>query len=1029
MKFYLLSLFKREILGLVFILLTSAVFGQVLMTGKVTNENGESLPGVTIQVKNTATGTVTGLNGHYSLKVKVGSELVFSFVGYRTQTIVVGQQKTINIAMKPAAVGLKGLIVIGYSERKKATLTGAVSIVNMADLEKARIQNVAQALQGQVAGVLVTTSTGAPGDPVQIRIRGDGTIGNNNPLYIVDGTPTRNITFLNPANIKSMTILKDAAAAAIYGSRASNGVILITTKRGVKGKVSFDVNFYAGLATVSYLPKLLNGKQYMAAVTTAWNNSDRTGTNPYTAGIGQNGFTLANTNWLHELFTIGKSNNLQFSASGGSAKTQFLISLNYYHNNGIVIFNNDQYNRFDYRTNINADLTDRFKVGTNLMLSNSTQDALSSSGDEPGVIRHALIRPPVIAVYKNVNDPTYSKNDPFTDMPFFISPGYDVGLERGLYEMSQNPIAIAYFTDDTRKIYRTFGNVYGEYSFLKDKELTFRTNLGIDLSFFHNKAFDQNYGDPDGGGSAIDKGLGRENRPSSLNESRGEAFTYTFNNVLNYVKNFNAKNYFHALIGTEYINNYESSIGASRERYAFSNEAFRYLDYGRSDLDLWNSGTASEYALMSYFGSVTYVFNNKYMVTANFRADASSRFAEKNRWGYFPSISAGWRISNEKFLRDIKWLSYLKLRGSWGKVGNQEIPDYAYLTLISQVGGKVVINRFGNPNLKWETTTQSNIGIDIGLFNNKVAMSAEYFWKNTKGILLPISMPSAVGNVQPTIVNAGVVNNKGFEFTLNYKNFNHKFKYSINANLATLKNNVVKLYPNLPVIIGAQGVSRTVVGQPINSYYGYKMIGIYQTQAEINSYLHGTVNPSVKPGDIKFADLNGDGIINSKDREFLGKSIPDLTYGFTFTGAYKGFDISMLLQGVEGVDRYNGGKKIVDYDTRPFNYTLARVSGAWHGPGTSNTIPRMTFEDMGGSKVSSVFVENASYLRLKNVEIGYTLNLKFLKVVKDVRFYISGQNLITVTKYTGLDPETTGLVDAGTYPSARVFLLGANVEF
>ncbi len=1025
MKFYLFSLLKRGMLGLTFFFMINAVSGQVLVTGKVTGKSGASLPGVTVQVKNTTMGTITDLNGHYSLDVKVGSELVFSFVGYETQTIVVGRQKTINVIMKPAVTGLNEIVVIGYSQRKKSTLTGAVSIVNMPDIEKARIPNVAQAMQGQVAGVLVTSSTGAPGDPVQIRIRGNGTIGNNNPLYIVDGTPTRDITFLNSADIKSMTVLKDAAAAAIYGSRASNGVILITTKRGIKGRTSFYASYYTGLSYVAHLPKMCNTEQYMNAVTTAWNNSDRTGANPYTSGVGRNGFALANTDWLNELFTTGKSNNLQFSANGGNAKTQFFLSLNYYHKNGIVIFNNDQYQRFDYRTNITSDLTDRFKVGTNLLLSGSTQDALSSSGDEPGVIRHALIRPPVLAVYKDVNDPTYSKDDPFTDMPFFISPGYDVGLERGLYEMSQNPIAIAYFTDDTRKIYRTFGNVYGEYSFLKHKELTFRTNLGIDLSFFHNKAFRQNYGDPDGGGSAIDKGLGRQNRPSGLNESRGEAFTYTFNNVLNYAKKFNAKNYLHALVGTEYIHNYESSIGASRERYAFSNKAFRYLDYGRSDLDLWNSGTASEYALMSYFGSVTYVFDNKYMVTANMRADASSRFAEKDRWGYFPSVSAGWKISNEKFLRDIKWLSNLKLRGSWGKVGNQEIPDYAYLTLISQVGGKVVINRFGNPDLKWETTTQSNIGIDVGLFNNKISMSAEYFWKNTTGILLPISMPSAVGNVQATIVNAGEVSNKGFEFTLNYRNYNHKFKYSFNANLATLKNNVVKLYPNLPAIIG--NVTRTEVGHPINSYYGYKMIGIYQTQAEIDSYLSGTLNPNVKPGDIKFADLNGDGVINSKDREFLGKSIPDLTYGFSFIGQYKGFDISLLLIGVEGVNRYNDGKKIVDYDTRPFNYTAARVSGAWHGEGTSNTIPRLTFEDNGGSKVSSVFVEDASYLRLKNVEIGYTL--KFKKVVQSLRFYISGQNLFTVTKYTGLDPESTGLMDMGTYPSSRSFLFGVKAEF
>lgn len=999
------------------------------VTGTVTDEKGQSLPGVSVVIKGTTRGTITDLKGNYTLSnVPSSKDLVFSFVGYERQDVPVKNQEVLNVQMQPANIGLNEVVVMGYGSRKKSTLTGAVSVVDVKDIKREKIPNVAQALQGQVAGVVVTSSTGAPGDPIQVRIRGNATIGNNNPLYIVDGVPTRDITFLNPSDIKSMTVLKDAAAAAIYGSRASNGVILITTDQGKAGQTRFSVHFYQGWSTVSNLPVMCNAQQYMSAVTTAWNNSDRTGANPYTTGVGQNGFKLANTNWLKELFTVGHSSNVQFSASGGNAKARFLVSLNYYHNNGIVIFNNDQYQRFDYRTNFNANLTKRLKIGTNLLLSGSTQDALSSKGDQPGIIRHALIRPPVLAVYKSPSDPTYSKSDPFTDMPFYTKTGYDVALERSLYEMSQNPIALAYFTDNKKHDYRTFGNVFGEYSFLKNKNLKFRTNLGVDLSFTHDKAFAQNFGDDDGGGSAIDAGLGRENRPSSLNENRGQAFTYTWNNVINYVKNINQKNYLHALIGSEYINNYESSIGASRERYAYTSPQFRFLDYGNSTLDVWNSGTASQYALMSYFGSVTYVYDNKIMATGIMRADASSRFAKKHRWGYFPSISVGYKISSEKFMKNLKWLSNLKIRGSWGRVGNQEIPNYAYLTLISQSGGKVVINRFGNPDLKWETTTQSNIGFDLGMFENKLSISAEYYWKRTTGILLPVSLPSVVGNVQPTIVNAGIVSNKGFECTVNYRNYNHKFKYSFSGNIATLKNNVDQLYPNLPVIMGAEGVTRTVVGQPIASYYGYKAIGIYQTDAEINSYLHGTVDPTatVKPGDIKFADLNGDGVINSKDETFIGKSVPDFTYGFTFNGSYKGFDVSMLWQGVQGISRYNSGKQIVDYDTRPFNYTVARVKGAWHGPGTSNTIPRLTFEDNGGSKVSSIFVENASYLRLVNFEIGYTVKMK--NQIKSLHFYVSGQNLLTFTKYSGLDPQTTDVMDMGTYPSARSFLLGVNVN-
>ncbi len=995
---------------------------KISIKGTVTSVNGETLPGVNIIIKGTGQGTTTDINGKYSFKVKAGSELVFSIIGYKTQTIVVGQQKTLDVVMEPAVTGLNEVVVVGYSSRKKSTITSAVSVVDISEMKKTRVSNISQALQGQIAGVQVTSSTGAPGDPVQIRIRGEGTIGNNNPLYIVDGIPTRDITFLNPADVKSMTVLKDAAAAAIYGSRASAGVILITTKKGVKGKINVNVNYYAGIYHVGHLPKMLNADQYMNTMEEAWNNSDRTGPNPYTADKGRSDFS--NTNWLNELFVPGKSHNLQFTASGGSDKSQFLMSLGYYGQNGIVIFNNDKYQKLNYRINLNANLTSRLIIGTNLQLTYSAQDKLSSKGDRPGIIRHALLRPPILSVYKDVNDPTYSERDPFTDMPFYTSTGYNVGLERTMYEMTQNPIAIAFFTDDTRKMFKTFGNVFGEYSFLKKKNLKFRTNVGVDLTFIHNKAFRENYGDDDGGGSAIDKGLGRINRPNGLSESRGETHTVTFNNTLNYSKTFNEKHDLSVMVGTEYINNFSSSIGASRSRFPYSFEEFRYIDYGRSDLDLWNSGTASEWALSSYFASASYVYSNKYLFTANFRADGSSRFSKAKQWGYFPSFSAGWIVSNESFMSDLDWLSNFKLRGSWGKLGNQEIPNYTYLTLVSQKNGIVKINRFGNPDLKWETTTQTDIGIDLGFFNNKLSITADYFNKYTTDVLLPISLPSVVGNVEPTILNAGAVRNKGFEFSFNFRNHEHKFQYNISVNFATLKNNVEKLYPTLPYIQG--NVTRTQVGHPLYSYYGYKMIGIYQNQAEIDSYLSGTKNPSVKPGDIKFQDLNDDGIINSKDRTFIGSPIPNFTYGLFLSAKYSGFDFSLFFQGVNGVDRYNDTKKILDYDTRPFNSTT-EVLKAWHGEGTSNTIPRVTFEDNGGSKVSSIFVEDASYFRLKNLEIGYTF--KSFKGVQGIRLYVSGQNLFTVTNYTGLDPESIDLIDMGTYPLSRVVLFGVNVTF
>ncbi|GAA4940796.1 TonB-dependent receptor [Algibacter agarivorans] len=995
------------------LLVGTTLFAQTV-TGTVSDSNGP-IPGVNIIVKNTSKGAVTDFDGNYAIdNVDQNAILVFSFIGYTTQEVSVDGRTVINVILIEDSQALDEVVLVGYSSRKKSTLTGALAVVDVEGLAKVRTSNVAQSLQGQVAGVQVASSSGAPGGNIEVTIRGVGTIGNNTPLYIIDGVPSRDISFLNQSDIQTMTVLKDAAAASIYGARASAGVVLITTKSGKKGKMTLEANYFYGIQSATNLPTMLNAAQYMDVTEKAWNNTF-TGTNPYTADKGRADF--GDTDYIDELFESGSSQNLQLSASGGSDKVQYLMSLGYYGENGIVVYNNDKYQRLNFRTNINAQLTDKFKVGTNLQLSYSIQDKVPSTGES--LIRFALLRAPVIPVFKDVSDPTYSAEDPFTDMPFFTSTGYDQGLNRTMYEMVGNPIAQAYFSDDRTTRFQTFGNIYGEYKLMKD--LTFRSNVGIDLSFYHDKTFNVNYGDDDGGGSAIDQGLGRRNRPNNLGELRGEAFTFTFSNTLNYLKTFNERHDFSAMLGTELVSNYESFIGASRSRFPYTVDEFRYLDQGGSGLDVNNSGTASEYGLFSVFGSTSYVLDNKYMVTANLRADASSRFSENNRWGYFPSISAGWKISDEDFLSDVDWLSNLKLRASWGQVGNQNIDDYSYLELL-RAGDIPGRDRFGNPDLKWETSTQKNIGVDVGFLSNKLVFNAEYYIKNTTDILLPIGLPGIFGDLQPTIVNAGEVSNKGFEFSANYRNSDHEFKYSINANFSTLVNNVEKLHPNVPSIVTDK--YRTVVGQSLNSYYGYKMIGIYQNQAEVDSHLTAG---NAQPGDIKFKDVNGDGKISPDfDREFIGSPIPDLTYGFAFNAEYKKFDFSLFVQGVSGIEKYNDGKKIVDFDTRPFNYTTA-ILGSWDGEGSTNSMPRVAFNDNGSSNVSSLFVEDASYFRLKNIEIGYTIN--GIKGFQDMRLYISGKNLFTSTDYTGLDPEVSGLVDKGTYPSSTSVLFGVNVKF
>ena len=1000
----------------------SIVYGQTVK-GVVSDDMGP-LPGVNINVKGSSVSAATDFDGNYVIKANANAVLVFTYIGYVTKEVPVNGKIEVNAVLTEDSQKLNEVVVLGYSSQKKGSINGAVTQVDMTDLSKTRVADVAQALQGQVAGVFVAANTGAPGDGIKLRIRGEGTLGNNEALYVVDGVATRDISFLNQSDIKSMTVLKDASATAIYGSRAAGGVVIITTKSGVKGMTSFDVEAFSGIHYASNLPKMLNASQYMAVKDQAWHNTTGNAANaesPY-AFDRRTRTDLSDTDWQKELFTTGISNNFQASASGATENVQYLISGGYYGIDGIVTEDNDQYKRYNFRTNVNANLTDRFKVGTNLQISFTKQDKLSSSGDAPGIIRHALLRAPVIGVYKDVSDPTYKANDPYTDLPFYTGP--NDGWSKN-YELTSNPLAIVHFTNDVRERFQTFGNVYGEYSFLEDKSLKFKSSLGVDLAFTHNKNFAQNFGDNNIADTSYQYyGMGRQNRPNSLNENRGQEMTFTFTNTLNYVKTFKEVHSVNFLLGMESINSKSSAIGGSRNDYENSSPEFQYLDYGNSTLNVWNSGNASSWSLLSYFASGNYGYDNKYFATATIRADASSRFGPNNKWGYFPSVAAGWVVSKEKFMEKADWISNLKLRASWGQSGNQEISDHQWYNLYT-LGTDPHLIRIGNPDVKWETTTQTNVGIDLGILKNKLTFTVDYFSKITDDILLNVVPPGTVGNFLPTSVNSASVSNKGFEFGLNLQNNEHEFKYGINANLATLKNNVDRLQQNVSNITDDATHTKTVVGQPISSYFGYQFDGIYQNAAEVSSHLFTAAN-GTQPGDIKFKDLNNDGQINADDRTFIGSSIPKVTYGFNFNADYKNFDFSFLLQGVAGVDRYNDSKQILNYDSRPFNSTTD-VLNSWTGEGTSNTTPRVTFNDNGGSRVSSVFVEDASYLRLKNIEIGYTFT-KSIPGVNSLRLYVSGQNLFTITDYTGLDPESTSLIDRGTYPQSTAFIFGAKVK-
>lgn len=992
---------------------------QQLYTGKVIDQDGAPLAGATVQNAASNVMAVSSQSGAFSIQAKAGDFLEISYTGYQSTTLALASETELLVVLNSQSHIVEEVVIMGYNSLKESNISGSISRIDMSVAEKRRVQDVSQLLQGQAAGINVTQSTGQPGDAIDIRVRGVGTIGNNSPLFIVDGIPTTNFGFINPADIESMSVLKDASAASIYGSRAAAGVILVTTKKGKSGKAKFDVTAYSGIQQVANLPTMMKTSDYLNTLEKAWDNSNTGGANPYTAQKTRD--DLADTDWLNELFDKGKTNSFQISASGGSDKVTYMLSTGYFNQDGIVRYNNDRYKRLELRSNIAAKLTDRIEVKSNILLNSQDKVAVSSRGDSPGIIRHALLRPPVLGVYKDPNDPTYSVDRPFTDLPFYVSPS---NFQSVLYEWSQNPVALAHYSNNNQKQFKLFGNVEGQVDVLSDKSLKFKSVLGLELNFNHNKAFMQNFGDDDGGGEAVDAEMGRINRPNGLNEDRGDDYTLTWNNVLNYDRIL-GDHLINALVGTEFINSKSSSTNASRRRFEYESDRFQYMDLGGTNLDLWNGGFSQEWALFSLFSSATYAYRGRYSVTGNIRADASSRFGSDNKWGYFPSLSLGWTVSNEDFFSQNNILSYLKLRGSAGKLGNQNIANYAYLTLFSREGN---ITRYGNPQLKWETTIQNNVGVDMRWFDNKLDLNADIFRKTTKDILLGLSLPTFVGNVDATYVNAGQVENKGFELSMRYKGrLGNDGNYSIGGNMTSVKNKVVSLHENVPRILGE--VSRAEVGHPLDVYYGYRMEGIYQNESEIQAHQHGVATPLSKPGDIRFNDLNGDGIINDSDRMFIGNPIPRWSYGLFGSVDFKGFDLNVFFQGVKDVDRYNDGMRIIDFDTRPFNYTT-RMLGAWDGEGTSNSLPRVAFEDTGVGRFSSLYIEDASYLRLKNVELGYSFG-KYLSRygINQARIYLSAQNLYTWTSYMGLDPETTDAIDRGTYPQSKSILLGLNFNF
>src|SRR4030043_320330 len=999
----------------------------IVIRGTVTDESGETLIGVSIIIKGTTIGTITGINGNYEIKVADLNDILdFSYIGYRTVTEPINGRTEINVTMHVSAIALDEVVAIGYGTKKQGDIIGSVSVVNSDEISSLPVPTIDQALQGKATGVKVTQFSGAPGEGVVVRIRVIGTINDNDPLYVVDGIPTKDaFNGLSPVDIETISILKDASVASIYGARAANGVILITTKKGEKGAPRVNYDTYFGVQSAYNLTEMTNRDQYVELYNEAAVADGR-------ITIDQEMIdTLPDTDWWEEIFRPALITNHHLTVSGGSENTTYLISGNYFKQDGIIL--NSGYDRYSVKTSINTALSSKLSIGTNINLSRSSTSLVGNSGDGymgngGSVVRYAFFRTPIF--------PCYDNNNEYLD----IYPLYG-----HIFGDGYNPVGLAEKFDWTRTGNRVFGNAFINWQIID--ALTFNSDFGIDHNVIADKRFNENWGY-----------LGRINNPNSMTESTTFIDIQTWKNTLTYDNTFSGIHNLNILFGFETIGS--KSNGHSSEAQDFPDQIpnLRYLSNGTKNerVDGWQEN----WALSSLFGRVAYKYKDKYFAEVVLRRDGSSRFGSNNPYGVFPAAALGWRIDNESFLANSRIISHLKLRFSAGQLGNQEIGNYSFASLMTSgayypygttIGSGYFLQKNGNENLKWESQTQYDAGIDLGLLDNKIFIYLDYYNKLTNNMLVQAPLPPSSGSAEASFFNAGKVQNTGIELEINYKNQINKLKYNIGLLFSHYSNKVLELYGGNPIPAGRidNGVYATLTeeGYPIGSFFLYEMEGIFQDTAEISN--HAFQGNNILPGDVKFKDISGpegipDGIIDSYDRHHVGSPFPDFTYGFNAGFNYKNWDFSLFIEGIYGNEIYWQAAHDIEGFYRAFNLTTRVYDERWTGPGTRDTQPRVSWSGATNiKKPSTRFLFDGSYLRLKNINIGYTFNKNITEKISanTIKVYISVQNLYTFTKYPGLDPEMQTSdnaknegdlavgIDWGTYPSARVFNIGLNIGF
>ncbi|WP_026475657.1 SusC/RagA family TonB-linked outer membrane protein [Alkaliflexus imshenetskii] len=1043
----------KKTLGLLFLMMltTMLVAQEVTVTGRVTGKaDGLPIPGVSVMQKGTARGTITDINGNYSLVTEQGSTLLYSFIGMTTREVLV-TSTVINVELTDAFTDLDEVIVVGYGVQKRSVVTAAISRVSAEDLSNSKPSRIEDVLKGKVSGVQITQSSGQPGSDSKVRIRGIGTVNNSEPLYIVDGMAVDGgIRYLNPTDIQSVEILKDAASAAVYGARAANGVILVTTKSGASGKATVNYDFSYGWQNPWKKKSVLDATEYMIIMNEGLRNDGNAPryTNDQIAAAGKG------TDWQDETFNYDAPiQNHQVSIQGGTDQGSYFLSFGYFNQEGIVggNYGKSNYERWSLRSNNNYTIFEandrsflnKVRVGVNAGYSRVLSSSIDANSEYGSILGSAVVFNPLIPVY--AEDPAAvlaARPTAVTDRN-----GRVFSLPPSGFQEIANPVAMLnapqHGQGNEDKFVSTF---WGELDVVDG--LKFRSSYGVDLAFWGTDGYTFEH---------FLATQGKNFTQSHVYSNMHRGFRWQAENTLTYQKSFSEKHNFTLLAGQSameytYRNLYgdDYDLLENDPRKANINSAIADRSLERT---AGGTGGFSSLTLASYFGRLDYNYDEKYIFQATVRRDGSSNFGANNKWAVFPSFSLGWNITNESFMdARPEFIDNLRVRASWGINGNERIGQFRYTSLMSggqnyyYGSGDYMAMQYGaspsqlsNPDVKWEETEQINFGFEARLFRSALTFGFDYFKKTTTGMLMDQPIPMYVGKGAP-IANAGDMENSGLEFELGYRGRAGEFTYFINGNASYLTNKLIKLgnesgeaiYENA----GATGLGPYVKGkngEVFPFFYGFKTDGILQNQAEADAY-NATYSKNARPGDVRFVDYNNDGKIDDDDRTKIGKGMPDWTYGINLGAEWKNFDLSMFFQGAIGND-------IFDYSMRgdiPAMNRPAWILDRWTGEGTSNRLPRMTNANPNGNWASSdLYIKDGSYLRLKNIQLGYTLPNAISRSVSIQKFrvYVAAENLLTFTSYDGFDPEiasggyTTIGIDRGIYPQARTISLGANITF